>query len=81
MPELRGHLEGTAMQVLTPHVSAVDLAFEAQKDVIIEDVNKIVCKTLTTIWDGYLHMIQNLKYLSILITLLIPQYLRQGRQE
>jgi len=80
MPELRGRLEGTAMQVPTPNVSAVDLAFEDQKDEIIEELNKIVCKTLKTIWDGYLHMIQNLKYLSILITLLIPQYLRQGRQ-
>ena len=37
------------MRVPTPNVSAVDLAFEAQKDVTIEDVNEIVCKTLKTI--------------------------------
>ncbi|MEE3317698.1 MAG: type I glyceraldehyde-3-phosphate dehydrogenase, partial [Pseudomonadota bacterium] len=42
LPELEGRLDGTALRVPTPNVSAVDLTFEAQKDVTIEDVNEIV---------------------------------------
>lgn len=42
LPELEGRLDGTALRVPTPNVSAVDLTFEAQKDVTVEDVNEIV---------------------------------------
>lgn len=42
LPNLRGKLDGTAMRVPTPNVSAVDLTFEAGKDVTVEDVNEIV---------------------------------------
>ena len=42
LPELEGRLDGTALRVPTPNVSAVDLTFEAQKGVTVEDVNEIV---------------------------------------
>ena len=42
LPELSGKLDGTAMRVPTPNVSAVDLTFQAGKDVTIEDVNEIM---------------------------------------
>ncbi|MCT8160620.1 type I glyceraldehyde-3-phosphate dehydrogenase [Pseudoruegeria sp. SHC-113] len=42
LPELEGRLDGTALRVPTPNVSAVDLTFEAGKDVTVEDVNEIV---------------------------------------
>ncbi|MGH1332115.1 MAG: type I glyceraldehyde-3-phosphate dehydrogenase [Paracoccaceae bacterium] len=42
LPELAGRLDGTAMRVPTPNVSAVDLTFEAGKDVTVEDINEII---------------------------------------
>lgn len=42
LPELEGRLDGTALRVPTPNVSAVDLTFEAQKDVTAADVNEII---------------------------------------
>ncbi len=42
LPELSGKLDGTAMRVPTPNVSAVDLTFLAGKDVTADDVNEIV---------------------------------------
>jgi glyceraldehyde 3-phosphate dehydrogenase len=42
LPELDGRLDGTALRVPTPNVSAVDLTFEARKDVTVADVNEIV---------------------------------------
>ncbi|MEM9437401.1 MAG: type I glyceraldehyde-3-phosphate dehydrogenase [Pseudomonadota bacterium] len=44
LPELEGRLDGTALRVPTPNVSAVDLTFEASKDVTVEDVNAIVAE-------------------------------------
>lgn len=44
LPELSGKLDGTAMRVPTPNVSAVDLTFEAGRDVTVEDVNAIVAE-------------------------------------
>jgi len=44
LPELEGKLDGTALRVPTPNVSAVDLTFEAKKDVTVEDVNAIVAE-------------------------------------
>lgn len=42
LPELEGRLDGTALRVPTPNVSAVDLTFEAGKDVSVADINEIV---------------------------------------
>ena len=42
LPDLNGKLDGTAMRVPTPNVSAVDLTFEACKTVTKEDVNAVV---------------------------------------
>jgi glyceraldehyde 3-phosphate dehydrogenase len=42
LPELSGKLDGTSMRVPTPNVSAVDLTFQAGKDVTADDVNEIV---------------------------------------
>ncbi len=42
LPELSGKLDGTSMRVPTPNVSAIDLTFEAGKDVTVEYINEIV---------------------------------------
>lgn len=42
LPNLKGRLDGSAMRVPTPNVSAVDLTFRAGRDVTAEDVNAAV---------------------------------------
>ncbi|MEI4487164.1 type I glyceraldehyde-3-phosphate dehydrogenase [Frigidibacter sp. MR17.14] len=42
LPELKGRLDGSAIRVPTPNVSAVDLTFEAKKDVTVADVNEVI---------------------------------------
>ena len=42
LPEMTGRLDGTAMRVPTPNVSAVDLTFEAGRDVSVDEVNQVV---------------------------------------
>ena len=42
LPELAGKLDGTSIRVPTPNVSAVDLTFQASKDVTVEEVNEVV---------------------------------------
>ena len=42
IPELSGKLDGTALRVPTPNVSAVDLTFEASRDVSVAEVNASV---------------------------------------
>lgn len=42
LPNLAGKLDGTAMRVPTPNVSAVDLTFEAGRDVTKDEVNAAV---------------------------------------
>nr|WP_321508805.1 type I glyceraldehyde-3-phosphate dehydrogenase [uncultured Celeribacter sp.] len=42
LPELDGKLDGTSIRVPTPNVSAVDLTFQASKNVTVADVNEIV---------------------------------------
>ena len=42
LPELDGKLDGTALRVPTPNVSAVDLTFRAGRDVTADDVNEVV---------------------------------------
>ncbi len=44
MPEMEGRLDGTALRVPTPNVSAVDLSFQAGRDVTVDDVNSIVAE-------------------------------------
>ena len=44
LPELAGKLDGTALRVPTPNVSAVDLTFQAGRDVTVAEVNDIVRK-------------------------------------
>ena len=42
LPELAGRLDGSAIRVPTPNVSAVDLTFVARKDTTVAEVNEIV---------------------------------------
>jgi glyceraldehyde 3-phosphate dehydrogenase len=42
LPELAGRLDGTAIRVPTPNVSAVDLTFEAARETSVEEVNEAV---------------------------------------
>lgn len=44
LPELKGKLDGFAMRVTTPNVSAVDLVAELNKDVTAEEVNAALKK-------------------------------------
>ncbi len=39
LPNLKGRLDGSAIRVPTPNVSAVDLTFRASKDVTVEEIN------------------------------------------
>ncbi|WP_171121335.1 MULTISPECIES: type I glyceraldehyde-3-phosphate dehydrogenase [unclassified Ruegeria] len=42
LPNLKGRLDGSAIRVPTPNVSAVDLTFRAARDVSVDEVNAIV---------------------------------------
>jgi glyceraldehyde 3-phosphate dehydrogenase len=42
LPQLKGKLDGSAIRVPTPNVSAVDLTFTAGRDVTAEDINAAV---------------------------------------
>ncbi|MEL6120379.1 MAG: type I glyceraldehyde-3-phosphate dehydrogenase [Pseudomonadota bacterium] len=44
LPDLKGKLDGSAIRVPTPNVSAVDLTFVAKKDVTAADVNEVVAE-------------------------------------
>lgn len=44
LPELKGKLDGFAMRVTTPNVSAVDLVAELNKDTSVEEVNAALKK-------------------------------------
>lgn len=39
LPNLKGRLDGSAIRVPTPNVSAVDLTFRASRDVTVEQIN------------------------------------------
>lgn len=54
LPALKGKLDGTAIRVPTPNVSAVDLTFVASKDVTVADVNEIVREAAATTMAGVL---------------------------
>ncbi|WP_353472151.1 type I glyceraldehyde-3-phosphate dehydrogenase [Salipiger sp. H15] len=42
LPNLKGKLDGSSIRVPTPNVSAVDLTFQAGKDVTVADINEII---------------------------------------
>ncbi len=42
LPDLKGRLDGSAIRVPTPNVSAVDLTFMAGKDVTAADINQVM---------------------------------------
>ena len=44
LPDLKGRLDGSAIRVPTPNVSAVDLTFVAQRDVTAQNVNEVVAE-------------------------------------
>ncbi|SPF79490.1 type I glyceraldehyde-3-phosphate dehydrogenase [Pseudoprimorskyibacter insulae] len=44
LPELAGRLDGSAIRVPTPNVSAVDLTFRASRDVTEDEVNALVAE-------------------------------------
>jgi len=53
LPELKGKLDGSAIRVPTPNVSAVDLTFIAQKSVTAAEINEIVREAAS----GYMGMV------------------------
>lgn len=53
LPELKGKLDGSAIRVPTPNVSAVDLTFIAEKSVSADEVNEIVREACA----GYMGMV------------------------
>ncbi|MEO0751677.1 MAG: type I glyceraldehyde-3-phosphate dehydrogenase [Pseudomonadota bacterium] len=44
LPDLKGKLDGSAIRVPTPNVSAVDLTFVAKRDVTADDVNEVAAE-------------------------------------
>ncbi|WP_146589250.1 type I glyceraldehyde-3-phosphate dehydrogenase [Puniceibacterium confluentis] len=59
LPGLAGKLDGSAIRVPTPNVSAVDLTFQAGRDVTVADVNEVVreaavgcslCTPFVSVW-------------------------------
>ncbi|HAW45911.1 MAG TPA: type I glyceraldehyde-3-phosphate dehydrogenase [Roseovarius sp.] len=44
LPELDGRLDGTAIRVPTPNVSAVDLTFEAGRDTSVDEINAAIAE-------------------------------------
>jgi len=55
LPELAGKLDGSAIRVPTPNVSAVDLTFLAAKSVSVAEVNEIVREAA----EGYMGMVMS----------------------
>ena len=55
LPELAGLLDGSALRVPTPNVSAVDLTFIAKKSVTAAEVNQIVKEAAA----GYMGMVMS----------------------
>ncbi|MBU2935306.1 MULTISPECIES: type I glyceraldehyde-3-phosphate dehydrogenase [Pacificibacter] len=55
LPELAGKLDGSSIRVPTPNVSAVDLTFQAGKDVTVDDINEIVRDAA----NGYMGMVMS----------------------
>jgi len=54
LPELAGRLDGSAIRVPTPNVSAVDLTFMTPKDTTVEEVNAAIQVAANTSMKGIL---------------------------
>ena len=54
LPQMKGKLDGSAIRVPTPNVSAVDLTFVAGKDVTAQDVNAVVAEAASGALKGIL---------------------------
>jgi len=54
LPELDGRLDGTAIRVPTPNVSAVDLTFEAARDTGPEEINAAIAEAAQGALQGIL---------------------------
>ena len=54
LPELDGRLDGTAIRVPTPNVSAVDLTFEAARDTSAEEINAAITEAARGPLEGVL---------------------------
>ena len=54
LPNLKGRLDGSAIRVPTPNVSAVDLTFRAARDVTVEEVNEAARAAATGAMKGVL---------------------------
>ena len=54
LPDLAGRLDGSAIRVPTPNVSAVDLTFVAERDVTRADVNAVVAEAAAGPMQGIL---------------------------
>ncbi|MEY8802878.1 type I glyceraldehyde-3-phosphate dehydrogenase [Leisingera sp. XS_AS12] len=54
LPNLKGRLDGSAIRVPTPNVSAVDLTFRASRDVTAEQINAAVKEAATGPMKGVL---------------------------
>lgn len=46
LPAMKGRLDGSAIRVPTPNVSAVDLTFEAERDTSTDEINAILAKAV-----------------------------------
>lgn len=46
LPALKGRLDGSAMRVPTPNVSAVDLTFRAAREVTVDEINAAVAEAV-----------------------------------
>ena len=68
LPNLAGKLDGTAMRVPTPNVSAVDLTFEAKRDVTAQEVNAAVARPRADPSVGSYHMTTSKRFQLISTT-------------
>ncbi|MBE0453962.1 type I glyceraldehyde-3-phosphate dehydrogenase [Roseovarius autotrophicus] len=54
LPALAGRLDGTAIRVPTPNVSAVDLTFEAARDTSVDEINAAIVQAAAGSLNGIL---------------------------
>ncbi|MBO8163716.1 MAG: glyceraldehyde-3-phosphate dehydrogenase [Brevibacillus sp.] len=54
LPALNGRLNGFALRVPTPNVSVVDLVVNVQRDVTVEEVNRVLREASTGAMKGYI---------------------------
>ena len=81
IPELDGKLDGTAIRVPTPNVSAIDLTFKAKKKVSSQNINDIIEDASKGNMSKCLHLILNRKFQLTSITRPTLRYLLQIKLE